>query len=350
MGRAIRLRERDARPSSGSAHDLTSSRRRPAGAASPSRFRLARAASLLAAGLALLLGAATAQAQTAVKLVGNTSTGSGTAIVRVDYGQRFTTGSRTLGYKLTRVDLQLGAGDASATFTVNIHSDSSGAPGSSLGALTQQGSLPSTAAVVQFTASGTGIDLAANTDYWLVVDVTAGSTASDTIGTTNSDSEDANPSAGWSLANTFRWRAFSSSGSWDTDNRSLRLAIHGRVNGGGPSLTGYAVTDKTLTLTFDKAVKLGADVGIGDPPPQALIPYLTVKVAGRNVAVTGVALSGKTVTLTLAQAAGAGQAVTVSLQQRGRTAPGPGGKPGGGLHRPAGGRQQHQQRAGVCRG
>ena len=62
-------------------------------------------------------------------------------------------------------------GGTTPVYTVSIHSDSSNAPGTSLGTLTQQGSVPSTTGPVRFNASGDGIDLAANTRYWLVLDV-----------------------------------------------------------------------------------------------------------------------------------------------------------------------------------
>ncbi len=149
-----------------------------------------------------------------------------------DHAQKFTTGSHTLGYKLKRVDLgfQLGAGTA-PTFTVKIHADSSGNPGSELGELTRQESgLSSTMTFYEFDAAGTGIDLDANKDYWVVFDITGNPNGQAFISVTNSDSEDANPSAGWSIANEGVKRSSGSSGNdpWSSaSGTSLHLEIHG---------------------------------------------------------------------------------------------------------------------------
>ncbi len=282
------------------------------------RWGASAAACLLALGLALQLGAGTVEAQTSVKLVGNTSATSAGNNMAGDNAQQFRTGSRDLGYRLKRVDLTMRDGTGTLpSFTVKIHSDSSGSPGTSLGTLTRQDSLPSTAGLVQFTASGTGIDLDANTEYWVVVDVTNDPSTNHKIHTTTSGSEDANPSAGWSVADTSRWRFWGAS-AWNApNNESLHLAIHGHGKGFGPSLTGYTVTDKTLKLTFDSDLMLVVS-GIGDDPdPQLLARLFTVKVAGRRARVAGVAMSGKTVTLTLARPVGANQAVTVSFDNAG---------------------------------
>lgn len=170
------------------------------------------AACALAAAFVLLLGAGAAQAQTAVKLVSNTGQSSAFSGINVDYAQAFTTGSNDAGYagyKLTRVDLRMSSGGGTTpVYTVSIHSDSSNAPGTSLGTLTQQGSLPSTTGPVRFNASGDGIDLAANTRYWLVLDVsTPNSSAEVRITDAGADAEDSGGAAGWSIADTLIWRS-----------------------------------------------------------------------------------------------------------------------------------------------
>ena len=188
---------------------------------SPSGFgpvRLAHfgraAACLLAAPLALLLPAAeTAQAQASVKLVSNTGQGSTTTPndFLSDIAQAFTTGSNSGGYRLTRVDLELRhTSGAQPTYSVSIHTDSSGSPGTSLGTLTNPSSLPSSFGLVQFTASGKGLDLAANTTYFVVVDATSG-TANTHWRDTQSSAEDADGAGGVEHCGPTRvsaWRRF----------------------------------------------------------------------------------------------------------------------------------------------
>lgn len=120
----------------------------------------------LLAAFVLLLGAGSATAQTAISLVSNTGQTAhpNLTFLNFDYAQAFTTGSRSDGYKLTRVDLRMRSGTGTPTYTVRIHSDSSNSPGTSVGtALAQQGTVPSTAGLVRFNAPGAGIDLTADT-------------------------------------------------------------------------------------------------------------------------------------------------------------------------------------------
>ena len=57
-----------------------------------------------------------------------------------------------------------------ADFTVSVHENDSGAPGTSLGTLTKP-TLPATAATGDYEFTHSGIDLAASTTYFIVVDV-----------------------------------------------------------------------------------------------------------------------------------------------------------------------------------
>lgn len=124
----------------------------------------------------LLLGAGAAQAQSSGKLVGNTgqsddgASNTQTGWFHTDMAQSFTTGSHADGYKLTSVVLQAQRGSATApTLTVTIRSNSSGSPATaSLGTLTK----PTTLAGGNntFSTSAAGIDLAASTTYFVVID------------------------------------------------------------------------------------------------------------------------------------------------------------------------------------
>ena len=223
------------------AYGLTSGLRRPAGPASLSRFRLlslprlgaSAAACLLALGLVLAFGATPAQAE--VKFVGNSGQGDiGSYRIVFDFGQQFTTGSDARGYRLTRADvLMVGGTGTPPGFSVSIRSNNaSNLPGASLGTLTQQGDFPSPAGRVRFEASGTGIELDANTDYWLVLDVTSMPDADHQYRIYNrlGDAEDPGAAAGWSIANNSQNRnRTGTGGDWRSDNRSLRIAIYGNV-------------------------------------------------------------------------------------------------------------------------
>ena len=261
MDRArIARRERISRPSAGSAHALTPGLRRPAGAASLSRFgflRLPRlgasaAACLLAGAFALLLGAGTAQAQTSVKLVSNTGQEGTHLNLAADFAQAFITGSDFRGYWLTRLDLPARHISGTVpTFTVKIHSvTETGFPGSSLGTLTRQGSLPSTVGPVQFTASGAGIKLDPNTGYYVVVDVTANPNITNQVRHTTSDAEDPGAAAGWSISSGYRWRPAARTG-WSTSNiatEAVQMAIYGHER------SPLEVSGSVLTVALDRAI------------------------------------------------------------------------------------------------
>ena len=252
MGRAeIRPRERHSRR-------LTSSCRPSAAPSFPvrhaglaARFRRARHGSawLLAVCLALLLGAGAAQAQTSVKLVGNSGqTLFGSAKLHLnDVAQAFTTGSTSAGYKLTSVDLFLAAGtNTHPTYTVRIQTNASGSPGNIiLGTLTAPTSIVSGSNT--FTASGAGIRLSANTTYFVVIDVRAAGTDNLSVNNTTSDAEDSGAAAGWSIGNDSRSRTWNSTGAWTTGSESYLMAVNGTVNS-APTVA-KAIPDRAATVS-----------------------------------------------------------------------------------------------------
>ena len=147
-----------------------------------------------------------------------------------DHAQPFTTGSNSGGYRLTGVDLRLShASGTLPTYTVSIHRDSSDEPGSALGTLTNPASLPSSVSNVRYTAPGAGITLAANTKYWVVIDVSTTSSTT-TLQRTNSDAEDSGAAAGWSIGNQHEARVASGT-TWGSTNDALLIAIHGSTWG-----------------------------------------------------------------------------------------------------------------------
>ena len=242
---------------------------------------------------------------TEVKLVSNTEQiGTTLSSLSLDRAQAFTTGSGTGGYKLTRVDLvmRLASGTAPDK-SVSIHADSAGQPGSILGTLTNPSSLPSTAGEVQFTSPG-GIDLAADTTYWVVIDSSTSATNAE-YGMTSQDAEDANAASGWAIADSASSRTNPDGSSWDSSPTTvLRMALYGFAFA-KPAFASAAVDGTALTLTFSENLDTGSK-----PADSAFA--VTVDGSTRSLTSGGVAISGSTVTLTLASAVTIGQTVTVS--------------------------------------
>ena len=207
------------------------------------------------------------QAQTASKLVGNTEQ---TRVTHGDFrwhiAQAFTTGSFTLGYKLTRADLRLRLTQgAQPTYTVQIYSaDSSGNPGTSLGTLTTSTSLAGGWQDIQFTASGDGIDLAADTTYLVVLAATVGGTQHAQWADTSTPAEDSGGAAGWSIENNPRFRS-NSTGAWSISGGALttpfQIAIHGYANGPSLAWEKAKVNGAEVTLYFNARLKHGATPG-----------------------------------------------------------------------------------------
>ena len=201
--------------------------------------------------LALLLGVGAAQAQTSEKLVSNTRQPipEFREDFSYDHAQAFTTGSHAAGYTLTRVDLKVSHTGPMPTYTVSVHEDSSNQPGANLSTLTNPASLPSTAGLAEFTASG-GIALAPNTTYWVMVDVDTGDENTRLIGTRSYD-EDTGAVAGWTIANTLLYRSNTSTGAWVSWDYLFKFAVHGYVN---PSVSNTGQTDGSDdTLNNDHA-------------------------------------------------------------------------------------------------
>ena len=221
------------------------------------------------------------------------------------WAQAFTTGSTVGGYKLT--DVQMGlvrpSAQAAVSYSVSIRSSSSGNPGASLGTLRKPASLPTVYESLRFRASGSGIDLAANTTYFVMVEVDAGSAVLDTV-VSRTSPEDANPAPGWSLGDESHRRI---SGAWVPTDSPILLALYwgySGPSGAAPAFESAAVGGTTLTMTFDRNLDTASV-----PAPGAF--HVTVGSARRNVASGGVAISGKTVTLTLASPVSAGDTVKV---------------------------------------
>ena len=242
MGRAdSRPRERESR--------LSLRPRRAAGSASSHsvpRFlsRLPRAAARIALAALLLAGAAgvaaPAAADVLVSNLGRADGGVG-SLASFDQAQAFTTGNNSAGYTLTSVEIEFSqVSKADHDFSVSILSNSSGAPGTSQGTLTNPTLTVSTSdAVYEFDAPTAGIALAAETTYWIVIDSKEAGT--NDIRNTDSNDQDANPAAGWSIDDGSLFRPRTSTGTWIAFAQSKKIRINGTVKTAGTACPATAL-------------------------------------------------------------------------------------------------------------
>ena len=229
--------------------------------------QLSRVRSLAALGLAALLLVVLAglialplQAQApSTVLVSNLgqAAGGGGGIYTLDQAQAFTTGDNTGGYTLTSVDIHIYSANNFDHLTVSIHSDSSGSPGGSLGTLTNPTSVASDD-IQTFTASGSGITLAKETTYFIVLD--AADSATGTVRNTASDSEDANPAANWSIGDASLYRNLWETGAWTSWHESKKIRINGTVAGG---VTNSDPTFSSSTADREVAENTAAGQNVG---------------------------------------------------------------------------------------
>ena len=191
---------------------------------------------------------------------------AGGGVFTNDQAQAFTTGSNSGGYSLTKVVIESSLRD-DADFTVSVHENDSGAPGTSLGTLTKP-TLPATDTTGDYEFTHSGIDLAVSTTYFIVVDVST-SNGLFTIWNTNSDAEDTGGATGWSIGDSSLYRGFGSTGSWTTWAASKKISMTGTVTGGTtnspatgvPTISGTPAVGELLTADISN---IGDADGIAD--------------------------------------------------------------------------------------
>ena len=228
--------------------------------------------------------------------------------------QAFTTGSNSAGYTLTGVGIDIQSLDFEATtnattFTVSIHSHSSGAPGISLGTLSNPASLPGDG-VNAFTTRG--IALAASTTYFVVIDRVGGNTGPLlSINNTAPDAQDSGRASGWSIGNGSLYRDWASSGSWTSEGQPLKIRVKGynpKVGNASISIAdasaaenaGHLLFEVTLSRAFQKTVKVDFETISGGTATEgedyhARRTYTHVILAGDRTAQMGFALIEDTV-------------------------------------------------------
>ncbi|MCY4576459.1 MAG: hypothetical protein OXC55_07695 [Chloroflexi bacterium] len=141
----------------------------------------------------------------------------------VNRAQSFTTG--TDATTLTRVDMDMRVTQGQqVSFVVEVWTGNS-VPTTKLADLGGRNSLGGWK-TEEFAASGDGIALAPNTKYWVVIDLTKGSSAAH-VRTTRVDEEDQGATAGWSIGDEHRF--WSASSTWEPHSKPYPLKI--RVEG-----------------------------------------------------------------------------------------------------------------------
>ena len=160
-------------------------------------------------------------------LVSNTgqSHRAGHNLASSDSAQAFTTGGNAGGYTLTAVGVRFsGTGGDSSGISASVWSATAdGQPNTSVGTLTNPGTV-ATNGTSQFTTSG--LDLAANTTYIVVLDST--SAVNLTVSSTTMTREDTGAAGGWSIGDGSLFRAVgSTTTTWSTSNASQQIAIVG---------------------------------------------------------------------------------------------------------------------------
>ena len=271
----------------------------------PRRHRRVALAGAAFALLGLMALPSPAAAQTTITLVSNTGQTDGDTgnLGAFDQAQAFTTAGHAAGYTLTGVDIEFATlvPSNTASYAVSIrNANSSGLPGTSVGTLTSPASLAANA-VNAYTTSG--IDLAASTTYFVVVD--SSDLVTNQLQNTDSDSEDSGGQSGFSIANDSRFsdRALGSP-SWRSHSQSKKIAVKGYAKTAtdttAPAFASAAANGTSLVITFDEDLAAAASL--------ANSAFTVKKTSGGTEATvtlsttTAPVISGKTVTLTLATA------------------------------------------------
>ncbi|MDE0497635.1 MAG: fibronectin type III domain-containing protein, partial [Acidimicrobiaceae bacterium] len=169
-----------------------------------------------------------------------------------DHAQAFTTGGNPPGYILTGVDVvfhQISDSAIGSKLAVTVNRDNGGVPGATVATLTNPGTI--VGGTNGFTHSG--VSLAADTKYWVVVDGSSSISGANFVSVTASNAEDAGAAIGWSIADESYQN---SSGSWQVLGQSgkLRIGVSGRL---------LPNSDGSFTVPFDWPLK-PPGVGGGD--------------------------------------------------------------------------------------
>ena len=255
--------------------------------ARPALFLRAITLALLALALGgVLLYSAPAQAQTATVLVKNTGQADAGAqaldTTNTKRAQAFTTGANAAGYTLSSIGFDFASiadtTTAGAHLVVTLNEeDSDGNPGSLLCTLTDPVAF-SGSGVQTFDAPTTDPcpTLAANKTYFAVIErVASATTPAITLNLTSSASEDDGGATGWSIGDTLRTYASTSSTWGTTPSRSYRVVVRGEADNNPPEFTDTAPTTRSVDENTASATDIGAAVAATDAESDTLVYGLT---------------------------------------------------------------------------
>ncbi len=153
-----------------------------------------------------------------------------------DAAQAFSTGGNALGYTLGSVDVQFAQLTDAATaskLSVSVHAESDGRPGGVVGTLAWPAFSPfSSVQRLRFAAPGSGISLAADTEYFVVLDNHGSLSGINRVDSAASDDEDSGGTPGFSIADSSFARSSNvSSGSWSAPRTEIvKIAVNGTAN------------------------------------------------------------------------------------------------------------------------
>ncbi len=146
---------------------------------------------------------------------------------------------------------------------MSIHSNSGGRPGSNLGTLTNPSELVQSEVPSEenrFTASGQGIDLDADTTYFVVLDVSDPGDRNIGMARTDSSTDDSDTAGEGNIGDGSLHRAYATTDPWTTADDPFMVAIYGYAKGSidpTPEPTTGAATDitgTTITVGFRRAM------------------------------------------------------------------------------------------------
>ncbi len=186
-----------------------------------------------------------------------------------DFYQAFTTGGNSTGYTLNSLDVEFARLFDSAIFssklTASINSDSGGAPGAIVGTLTNPAfssvTVPTGDRNFTFTAPAGGIQLAANTTYWLMLENDGTLQGSNSFRTTASDSEDSGGASGFSIGDSRVERRQNRIGGWLTEPYAMKMRVNGSENAPPPRAVFSATwmkVDEPSACSSDTTEQFGA--------------------------------------------------------------------------------------------
>ena len=171
-------------------------------------------------------------------------------IMRNNVANSFTTGSNTLGYTLNNIQARFAAKTGGpGDLTVEILSDTSGSPGSSVASLT--GTDPGAAGDYTFACFGT-CDLSASTKYWVVMHSASGGHSNGLYNLTWTASNNQAGSAGWSIGDVAKSGTGStfSSVSWSAVSPAESFMFAVNASEKRAQLTAGNISNTRATLTI----------------------------------------------------------------------------------------------------